>query len=57
MKTGSGSQSVRASWQRSAIGCKQNLEQPVNDRFGALIALTHLETSLGLSAHPESGWD
>jgi site-specific recombinase XerD len=27
------------------LGCKQNLEQPVNDRFGPLIAFKELETS------------
>jgi site-specific recombinase XerD len=27
------------------LGCKQNLEQPVNDRFGPLIALKEVETS------------
>jgi integrase len=27
------------------LGCKQNLEQPVNDRFGALIAFKEVETS------------
>jgi len=27
------------------LGCKQNLEQPVNDRFGPLIAFNEVETS------------
>jgi integrase len=27
------------------LGCKQNLEHPVNDRFGPLIALNEVETS------------
>jgi integrase len=27
------------------LGCKQNLEQPVNDRFGPLIAFKEMETS------------
>ena len=27
------------------LGCKQNLEQPVNDRFGPLIAFKEVETS------------
>jgi hypothetical protein len=27
------------------LGCKQNQEQPVNDRFGPLIAFKELETS------------
>ena len=27
------------------LGCKQNLEKPVNDRFGPLIAFKEVETS------------
>jgi site-specific recombinase XerD len=27
------------------LGCKQNLEQPVNDRFGPLITFKEVETS------------
>jgi integrase len=27
------------------LGCKQNLEEPVNDRFGALFAMNRLETN------------
>jgi site-specific recombinase XerD len=25
------------------LGCKQNLEEPVNDRFGSLFALSNVE--------------
>jgi hypothetical protein len=35
------------------LGCKQNLEQPVNDRFGSLIAFKEMATSEGLYATPE----
>jgi len=30
------------------LGCKQNLEEPVNDRFGALFDTDRIETKQGL---------
>jgi hypothetical protein len=35
------------------LGCKQNLEEPVNDRFGCLLS-NSLDSRQGLKASPQS---